>query len=105
MIATRVNKKCILSFFVDITAHLLPLTNYLINGQYAKVQPIASKFAERKYLHYSLNKLACPGNAHLRTVNCGFSNFGCLKLALVIQLHNIEKASLALSSPSKSSNT
>ena len=47
MIATRVNKKCILSFFVDITAHLLPLTIYLINGQYAKVQPIASKFAER----------------------------------------------------------
>ena len=33
--------------FVDITAHLLPLTNYLDNGQYAKVQPIVSKFAER----------------------------------------------------------
>ena len=43
----RVNKKSILSFFVDITAHLLPLTNYLSNGQYAQVQPIASKFAER----------------------------------------------------------
>ena len=30
-----------------IVAHLLPLTNYLSNGQYALVQPIASKFAER----------------------------------------------------------
>ena len=28
-------------------AHLLPLTNYLVNGQYALVQPIVSKFAER----------------------------------------------------------
>ena len=34
-------------FFVVITAHLLPLTNYFSNGQYALVQPIASKFAER----------------------------------------------------------
>ena len=30
-----------------IAAHLLPLTNYLANGQYALVQPIDSKFAER----------------------------------------------------------
>ena len=30
-----------------IAAHLLPLTNYVGNGQYALVQPIASKFAER----------------------------------------------------------
>ena len=30
-----------------IIAHLLPLTKYLVNGQYAKVQPIASNFAER----------------------------------------------------------
>ena len=35
------------SYFVVITAHLLPLTNYLSNGQYVQVQPIASKFAER----------------------------------------------------------
>ena len=33
--------------FVVIGDHLLPLTNYLVNGQYAQVQPIASKFAER----------------------------------------------------------
>ena len=33
--------------FVVIIAHLLPLTNYLVNGQYVIVQPIASKFAER----------------------------------------------------------
>ncbi len=38
----------ILSVFLGvIVAHLLPLTNYLANGQYAKVQPIDSKFAER----------------------------------------------------------
>ena len=43
----RVNKKSILSFFIVTRRHLLPLTNYLSNGQYAKVQPIASKFAER----------------------------------------------------------
>ena len=43
----RVNKKCILSFFVEIRHHLLPLTNYLVNGQYVKVQPIAKKSAER----------------------------------------------------------
>ena len=43
----RLNKKCILSFFVVISHHLLPLTNYLANGQYAVVQPIVSKFAER----------------------------------------------------------
>ena len=36
-----------MSFFVVIKVHLLPLTNYLVNGQYAIVQPIASKFAER----------------------------------------------------------
>ena len=30
-----------------IIAHLLPLTKYLGNGQYALVQPIASNFAER----------------------------------------------------------
>ncbi len=35
------------SFFVVIRHHLLPLTNYLVNGQYVKVQPIDSKFAER----------------------------------------------------------
>ncbi len=34
-------------FFVVINHHLLPLANYLSNGQYAIVQPIASKFAER----------------------------------------------------------
>ena len=33
--------------FLVIRDHLLPLTNYLVNGQYAQVQPIASKFAER----------------------------------------------------------
>ena len=38
--------------------HLLPLTNYLVNGQYAIVQPIASKFAER-CIYYLL------------TTNCG----------------------------------
>ena len=85
----RVNKKRILSFFVDITAHLLPLTNYLINGQYAQVQPIAAKFAERKYLHYSLNKFACPQNAHLRSVNSAFSGFASLKLHLLIHSPNI----------------
>ena len=31
----KLNNKCISSFFVDITAHLLPLANYLVNGQYA----------------------------------------------------------------------
>ena len=36
-----------MSFFVVIKVHLLPLTKYLVNGQYAKVQPIASNFAER----------------------------------------------------------
>ena len=30
-----------------IGQHLLPLTNYLVNGQYGLVQPIVSKFAER----------------------------------------------------------
>ncbi len=40
------NKKSILPFFVTIRHHQLPLTNYLINGQSAKVQPIASKFIE-----------------------------------------------------------
>ena len=45
--AVRLNKKCISAFFVVIRHHLLPLTNYLVNGQYAIVQPIASKFAER----------------------------------------------------------
>ena len=30
-----------------IRGHLLPLTKYLVNGQYTKVQPIASNFAER----------------------------------------------------------
>ena len=28
-------------------AHLLPLTKYVVNGQYVKVQPIATNFAER----------------------------------------------------------
>ena len=42
----RLNKESILSFFVEIRHHLLPLTNYLGNGQYVKVQPIASKFVE-----------------------------------------------------------
>ena len=41
------NKKCILSFFVVIRDHLLPLMNYLVNGQYYKVQPIVKKFTER----------------------------------------------------------
>ena len=45
--AVRLNKKCISAFFVVIRHHLLPLTNYLVNGQYGLVQPIASKFAER----------------------------------------------------------
>ena len=40
-------KESISVFFVVIRHHLLPLTNYLGNGQYAIVQPIASKFAER----------------------------------------------------------
>jgi hypothetical protein len=31
----------------EIRDYLLPLTNYLVNGQYVLVQPIASKFAER----------------------------------------------------------
>ena len=26
--------------FIEIGSHLLPLTNYLVNGQYAQVQPI-----------------------------------------------------------------
>ena len=43
----RLNKKCILSFFVVIRHHLLPLMNYLVNGQYHKVQPIVKKFTER----------------------------------------------------------
>ena len=30
-----------------IRQHLLPLTNYLVNGSYDQVLPIASKFAER----------------------------------------------------------
>ena len=30
-----------------ISGNLLPLTNYLANGQYIQVQPIVSKFAER----------------------------------------------------------
>ena len=33
--------------FAEIIAHLLPLTKYFANGQYAKVQPIVSNFAER----------------------------------------------------------
>ena len=41
------SNKATLSFFVVIKVHLLPLTNYLVNGQYAIVQPIVSKFAER----------------------------------------------------------
>ena len=40
---TSSNKKLGLA----IRGHLLPLTNYLCNEQYALVQPIASKFAER----------------------------------------------------------
>ena len=43
----RLNKECILSFFVVIRHHLLPLMNYLVNGQYHKVQPIVKKFTER----------------------------------------------------------
>ena len=31
----RLNKKCILSFFVARNNNLLPLTNYLSNGLYA----------------------------------------------------------------------
>ena len=57
----RVNKKSILSFFVDITAHLLPLTNYLNNGQYAKVQPIASKFAEQSICTILSTNWLAPG--------------------------------------------
>ena len=29
------SNKVILAFFVDVTAHLLPLTKYFANGQYA----------------------------------------------------------------------
>ena len=43
----KLSNKTTLAFFVVIKVHLLPLTNYLVNGQYAIVQPIASKFAER----------------------------------------------------------
>ena len=43
----KLSNKATLSFFVVIKVHLLPLTNYLVNGQYAIVLPIASKFAER----------------------------------------------------------
>ena len=43
----KLSNKATLSFFVVIKVHLLPLTNYLVNGQYAIVQPITSKFAER----------------------------------------------------------
>ncbi len=50
------SNKAAWSFFVVISGHLLPLTNYLSNGQYVKVQPIAKKFAERKYLTTSDNK-------------------------------------------------
>jgi hypothetical protein len=46
-ITKRLNKECILSFFVVIRHHLLPLMNYLVNGQYHKVQPIVKKFTER----------------------------------------------------------
>ena len=43
----KLSNKVALSSFVDITAHLLPLTKYFANGQYALVQPIVSNFAER----------------------------------------------------------
>ena len=33
--------------FAVIAVHLLPLTRYVSNGQYALVQPIASNHAER----------------------------------------------------------
>ena len=47
MIKKKLSNKATLSFFVVIISHLLPLTNYLVNGQYGLVQPIASKFVER----------------------------------------------------------
>ena len=43
----KLSNKTTLAFFVVIKVHLLPLTNYLVNEQYAIVQPLASKFAER----------------------------------------------------------
>ena len=43
----KLSNKATLSFLVVIKVHLLPLTKYLVNGQYAKVQTIASNFAER----------------------------------------------------------
>ena len=43
----KLSNKATLSFFDVIIVHLLPLTNYLVNGQYAQVQPIDSNFAER----------------------------------------------------------
>ena len=43
----KLSNKATLSFFAVIKVHLLPLKKYLVNGQYALVQPIASNFAER----------------------------------------------------------
>ena len=57
-----------LFFFVVIRQHLLPLTNYLGNGQYALVQPIASKFAERCIC----TTLTPSCLARLRTTETGF---------------------------------
>ena len=55
--------------------------------QWAVQQSTAHRLEIRRalYLMSSNNKFACPPNAHLRPVNCAFSDFASLKLNLFIQ--------------------
>ena len=47
-------------------AHLLPLTKYVVNGQYVKVQPIATNSAEPCICTILTRNLVVEVVAHLR---------------------------------------
>ena len=54
-------------------AHLLPLTKYVVNGQYVKVQPIATNFAERCICTILTRNLVVEVVAHLRHLACRYA--------------------------------
>ena len=81
-----VNKKCILSFFVVIRQTSTAANKNKCEWAVRQSTAHPHFFCRALYLQPSNNKLACPGNAHLRSVNCAFSHFASLENTLFIKL-------------------
>ncbi len=91
------NKTCILSFFVVIRQTSTAANKNKCEWAVRQSTAHPHFFCRALYLQPSNNKLACPGNAHLRSVNSTFSGFASLKLHLFI--HSLRLAKLLFSQP------